>query len=253
MNYRLDTASKTQHDRLAGAPRHTCRRSVVSLRQVFRLAVLLGVALSISCNPTAVTVLQVTFNNDTIGSPPAVTQDIGTLAFNAAAGKIKVVATPGPGVPSTKWVQITEDALRCNFSRVDGTGNYGVLASVFIPSSTAGIVTVSFQPDFEPQSAVNFLHLDFMPEGDVRIDDSIRFGQFPKDKLFTLSVKLAITSTNATAEITLFGTGASGSKTVNVNPQLMVPARRFGAVRLFMGFEQRGTFFAKDIIVTRTQ
>jgi hypothetical protein len=53
------------------------------------------------------------FNNDTVGSPPAVNQNIGTLSFNAAAGRIKVVATPAPDVPSTKWVQITEDALRC--------------------------------------------------------------------------------------------------------------------------------------------
>jgi hypothetical protein len=114
-------------------------------------------------------------------------------------------------------------------------------------------VTLQFVPDFDPQGSVNFMHIDFMSEGDVLIDDGVRFGQFPKDRPFTLSVKLAITDTNATAEITLFGTGASGSRTVNVNPQLMVPARRFGGVRFFMGFQQRGTFFGKDIIVTRTQ
>lgn len=44
----------------------------------------------------------------------------------------------------------------------------------------------------------------------------------------------------------------SGSTTANVDPQLMTPARRFGGVRFFMGFQQGGTFFVKDIIVTRT-
>lgn len=248
MNYSSDIARLPQHDRPA---EQTRVQRVVRLRNVLVLAVLLALALSTSCNPSAVTVFQASFNNDTVGSPPAVNQSIGTLTFNAGAGKIKVVNTPAPGVTSTKWVQITEDSLRCNFSRVDGPGNYGILASLVIPSTTTGIVSMSFQPDFDQQ--VNFMHIDFMPEGNVRVDDGpTRFGQFPKDKNFTVSVKLAITSTNATAEITLFGTGASGTQTVPVNPQLMVPARRFGAVRFFMGFQQRGTFFVKDIIVTRT-
>ncbi len=241
----------THIDADAASRQHTCVQSVVRFRNLPGLALLLGLALSISCNPTAVTVLEATFNNDTVNSPPAVNQSIGTLTFNAGAGTIKVVQTPAPGVTSTKWVQITQDALRCNFSRVDGLGNYGVLASFVIPSTTKGIVSLAFQPDFNQE--VRFLHIDFMPEGNVRVDDgATRFGQFPKDKNFTVSVKLAITNTTATAEITLFGTGASGSTTVNVDPLLMVPARRFGAVRPFMGFQQPGTFFVKDIIVTRT-
>ncbi len=194
----------THIDADAASRQHTCVQSVVRFRNLPGLALLLGLALSISCNPTAVTVLEATFNNDTVNSPPA-----------------------------------------------DGLGNYGVLASFVIPSTTKGIVSLAFQPDFNQE--VRFLHIDFMPEGNVRVDDgATRFGQFPKDKNFTVSVKLAITSTTATAEITLFGTGASGSTTVNVDPLLMVPARRFGAVRPFMGFQQPGTFFVKDIIVTRT-
>jgi hypothetical protein len=223
---------------------------VVRFRNVLGLALLLGLTLGNSCNPTAVTVFQASFNNDTVGSPPAANQDTGTLTFNAAAGKIKVVNT-APGASSTKWVQITEDSLRGNFSRVDGPGKYGFLASLVIPSTTGGTVSLAFQPDFDQQ--VQFMHVDFMPQGNVRVDDgSTTFGQFPKGKPFTVSVKLNITSTNGTAEITLFGTGASGSTTVNVNPILMTPAKRFGAVRFFMGDQQHGTFFVKDIIVTRT-
>ena len=96
------------------------------------------------------------------------------------------------------------------------------------------------------------MHIDFMPEGDVRIDDGARFGHYPKNANFTVNVKFTITNTTATAEITLFGTGASGDTTATVNPQLMTPAKRFGALRFFMGDQQHGTFFVKDIIVTRT-
>ena len=244
MNYSLNIARSTKSKR----PRV---RKAIRLRNILGLALLLTLALSTSCNPTAVTVLEATFNNDTVGSPPSSNQAIGTLTFNAGGGRIRVVQTPAPGVPSTKWTQITEDALRCNFSRVDGPGNYGILASIVIPSTTTGIVSLGFQPDFDQQ--VQFMHIDFMPEGNFRVNDSTaRFGQFPRDKSFTVSVKLNITSTTGTAEITLFGTGASGNTTATVDPQLMVPAKRFGALKFFMGFQQHGTFFVKDIIVTRT-
>lgn len=244
MNYSANTARLTQ-------PNRSSVWRAIRFRNILGLTLLLALALSTSCTPTAVTVFQASFNNDTIGSPPNVNQDTGTLLFNAPGGKIKVVDKPAASVTSTKWVSITEDSLRGNFSRVDGPGNYGCLGSVFIPSTTSGIVTLAFQPDNPPPLA-HFLHLDFMPEGDVRIDDGERFGHYPKDGNFTVSVKLNITSTNATAEITLFGTGASGAKTVNVNPLLLGAAQRFGAVRFFMGDQQHGTFFVKDIIVTRT-
>lgn len=237
-------------DSRQGATQYAHVWRVVGLRNVLWLVLLLSLGLSSSCNPSAVTVFQATFNNDTIGSPPAVNQDVGTLTFNAGAGRIKVVNTPVAGITSTKWVQITEDALRCDFARVDGPGNYGFLGSIVIPHTTTGIVSLAFQPDFDQQ--VEFMHLDFMPEGDVRIDDGARFGQYPKDGNFTVNVKLSITNANATAEITLFGTGASGHTTANVNQQLMLPARRFGAIKFFMGDQQHGTFFVKDIIVTRT-
>lgn len=204
------------------------------------------------CESSGVTVLQATFNSDTPGSPPAFNQAVGTLTFNPAAGRITVEDAPRSSLPN-KWVAIREDALRATFSQFNGLGKYGFIASLYMPASTTGIATVQFEPFDDPSSFVNFFHLDFMPEGDVRIDDGVRFGKFPRDKPFAVSVKLEITQTSGTAEITLFGEGASGDKKVNISPSLLVPARRFGGVRFWMGFQQHGIFFADDIIVTRTQ
>jgi hypothetical protein len=137
------------------------------------------------------------------------------VATDLGAGTVIVVSAPVTGLPENKWVRIShptgqtpQTALKGSFSRFDGTGNYTLLASLYIPSGT-GAVTVQFEPFGEgPTSYLNFMHLDFMPEGDVRIDDSsVRFGQFLRDQAFALSVNLVITATTATARITLFGTG----------------------------------------------
>ena len=162
---------------------------------------------------------------------------LGLLLLSAACNS----TTPSP-----------QTAMRGDFSRFDGVGNYTLLASLFIPSG-AGVVTVQFEPFGEgPTSYLNFMHLDFMPEGDVRVDDgAVRFGRFPRDQVFALSVNVVITATTATAQITLFGTGASGSADVSVNPSLLAVARKFGAVRFWMGFQSQGSFFVDDILVTR--
>jgi hypothetical protein len=79
----------------------------------------------------------------------------------------------------------------------------------------------------------------------VRVDDGpVRFP-------FALAVGLNITATTATAHISLFGAGASGTQDVNVSPILLPLAPRFNAVRFWMGFQWQGSFFVDDIIVTR--
>ena len=219
------------------------------------LALLSGLS---ACGST--TVLQVNFNSDTAGSPPAPAQATGTVSLAPGAGTITVVPAPAPGLPANKWARIShptqpspETVMRCTFSRFDGPGNYTLLASLFMPSGT-GAATVQFETfNGSTSSAPSFLHLDFMPEGDVRIDDSAtRFGHFPRDQTFALSVNLVITGAAATAHMTLFGPGASGSQDYNINPAFLSIARQFGAMRFWMGFQWQGAFFVDDILVTRS-
>ncbi len=233
-------------------------RRAGSLRVVLRLgAVLWLLLLATACNST--TVLQANFDSDTAGSTPAANQATGTVSLAPGAGTITVVDAPAPGLAATKWVRLShltppspETVMRCNFSRFDGAGNYSLLASLYIPSGT-GAVTVQFE-SFRGNvlSSPSFLHLDFMPEGDVRIDDSsVRFGRFPRDQPFTLSVNLDITSTTATARFTLFGASASGTHEMNINPAWLAVAREFGAVRFWMGYQWQGPFYVENILVTR--
>jgi hypothetical protein len=213
----------------------------------------IGLLLLSSCKST--TVLLANFKNDNIGSAPGATQPTGTVSLNPGAGSITVVAAPKPNQPANKWALIShpsapspETTLTGIFSKFFGTGKYGLLVSLHIPSG-AGVVTVQFESF---NQAASFMHLDFMPEGNVRIDDTnVTFGHFPHDGNFVLSVNLNITSTTATAEIALLGAGASGNITTNVQPLFLNVAKQFGAVMFWVGFQHKASFFVDDILVTR--
>jgi hypothetical protein len=217
--------------------------------------VMMGLLLS-SCSST--TVLLANFKNDTIGSSPATAQPTGTVSVEPGAGTVTVVAAPRPELPSNKWAGISHPFAQTNLTQIKGkftqfgTGNYGLLASLHIPSGS-GVVTVQFEAsDKSPLPFGDFMHLDFMPEGDVRIDDTnVRFGHFPRDENFVLSVNLVITATSATAEISLLGGEASGSTNVNIGANVLPLARQFGAVTFQVGSFHKATFFVDDIVVTR--
>jgi len=235
----------------------TAQLAGLLLRTLILCSVPVLLLLGTACAST--TVLQANFNADTLGSPPAPAQGVGTVSVDPGGGAVTVVAAPAPALPANKWVQIShpiapspQTGMRGDFAQFFGAGNYSLLASLYIPSGT-GAVTVAFEPIGFPESSyTNFMHLDFMPEGDVRVDDGpVRFGHFPRDQPFALAVGLNITATTATAHISLFGTGASGTQDVNVSPILLPLAPRFDAVRFWMGFQWQGSFFVDDVIVTR--
>ncbi len=207
-----------------------------------------------SCKST--TVLLANFNNDHIGSPPAPNQATGTVSVTSGGGSV-IVTSPNDTIKSKKWCGISHPfnnsdptELTGNFTQF-GKGKYGLLASLYIPVTE--VVTVQFEASKQsPLPFGPFLHLDFMPEGDVRIDDGThRFGQFPRNQNFVLSVNLNITDVAATAEITLLGANASGNTTVQISQNVLPLARHFGAVKFWVGFQHRATFFVDDIIVTR--
>jgi hypothetical protein len=217
---------------------------------------LLGGLAAVLAGCASQTVLLASFNSDPVGSPPAHAQSVGTVSIDAAApGSVRVVP-PLPGT-SSNWVQVIHPdpavptAVRGEFNAFKGEGTYGLLAAMFIPSRT-GVVTLQFEPFGRPVSDyLSFLHLDFMPDNTVRIDDGqTHFGSFPRDQLFTVSVRLDIKASGSTAHMQLFGTGASGSLDYNILPPFQNLSRQVGAVRFWMGFPHVGNFDVDDILVT---
>jgi hypothetical protein len=204
------------------------------------------------------TLFQSAFTQNTIGAPPPAAQAVGTVTLAGAPGSIVVVEPPPGASPSERWVKISRNGqnapittMLCNFSQFRGDGTYSLIAVLFIPSN-AGLATVEFDTSAQGQPpGIGFLHLDFLQNNTVRINDDAGnvWGTFPRDQFFSLAVTLEITPQSATAHMSLFGTGASGNKDFNVTPLSL--ARQLGAVKFWMGFPWQGSFDATDIVVTR--
>lgn len=212
------------------------------------------------CAPT--TVFKSNFDPSVIGQPPAHAQAVGTADVS---GSVVVVAPPV--LPSGKWVAIRRAAtptgqnpsplaiFQGNWVKSQGPGIYTFSTVLHMPSGNNNVATIQFDRFGWPVSDVTggFLHIDFLPDNTVRIDDkdNTKFGQFPRNQVFIVQVTLNINPTAPTARVVLSGAGASGETTYAITTPIFVSwAQQFGAVKLWMGFPWTGEFDATQIVVT---
>jgi hypothetical protein len=242
---------------------HASLRALSIVQRIFALGSI-GFLLLLLAGCGSTTLFQSSFNS-AVNSPPLSNQLTGTVAVSGAPNSV-VVVSPPPNATGN-WVQIqriggaqtANPTLQCNLTQGQQDGTYGFVAVLYIPKGS-GLATVEF--DTSPQAgppSQGFLHLDFMQDNTVRIDDDGTqvFGTFPRDQFFTLSVGLTISSSAATAHINLFGTGASGAKDFNVvtNVYPLFLARQYGEVKFYMGsyggVPASELFDVSNIVVTR--
>lgn len=245
---------------LASTDRPTCIESSRSLwartkRRLLNCASLAAVFFLAGC--ASDTLFQSNFDPTPIGQPPAHVQQVGTANVDGPSGSVVVIAPPT--TPSGKWVQISRSngpsvsGMQGNFSQFRGDGVYTFSTILYIPSRS-GLATVQFETFNQPTSTVSsFLHLDFMQDNTVRLDDNdaTKFGSFPRDQAFIVQVTLNINATTQTAHIVLSGAGAAGQTDYNILPPFIPMAHQFGAIRVWMGFPWTGSFDATQIVVTR--
>jgi hypothetical protein len=197
------------------------------------------------------------FNGTAINQPPATAQPVGTAHVDGPAGSVKVIAAPVP--PANQWVQVSRPngpavaGMQGKFSQFKGDGEYTFSAMMFMPAQS-GVATVQFEPFInQPSDLLSFLHLDFMPDNKVRIDDNdaTKFGTFARNEPFIVQVSLNINATQSTAHIVLAGANASGVKDHTIQSPFQNLSRQFGAIRIWQGFPHTGAFDATNITVTR--
>jgi hypothetical protein len=215
------------------------------------------VLLSAACSST--TVLLANFNAESLGGPPAATQPTGTLEFKDGAGSVRVVSPPTGDNVGKQWLRVShptvgpsavETVMRARFDTFHGAGKYNLVAAVFIPTGT-GAVSLDLETiNGSITSSPNFLHLDFMPENNVRLNDNDgdRFGSFPRDTSFVLTILVDSTVAPPTVRISLLGGGGATGQRDLVLPSI---AGSFGAVRWWIGFQWKGEFFIDDVLVTK--
>lgn len=201
------------------------------------------------------TLFKSNFDQGVVGQKPAAAQAVGTAALDGPAGAVLISQVAGQ---NGKWVKVTRGAnqtsvsgFQGNVATFKGDGNYTFATTMFMPTG-AGTSTVQFEKLGQPISQpLAFLHLDFLPNNKVRIDDDegTQFGVFPRDKPFLVQVTLNIGNPSSTAHVVLAGDGASG--TADRTIQIQTLAHQFGAVRLWMGFPHTGSFHAANVSLTR--
>lgn len=205
----------------------------------------------------AETLFRSDFDVTPAGQPPATAQPVGTAHPFGPAGSVVVV--PPPVTPSGKWVRIRRPdgpdvaGLQGRFAATAGDGTYTFSATMFMPTG-AGVATVQFEAfDAQPSTPSGFLHLDFLQDGTVRVDDddAATFGAFPRDQPFIVQVTLRIGAPASTARIVLAGADASGEREHTVRAAFQARSRQFGAIRIWQGFPHTGAFDATNIAVTR--
>lgn len=207
------------------------------------------------------TLFQSNFDPTPVNQPPSSVQKVGTANIFGAAGSVIVVAPPV--APSGKWVQISRAhnaeapvaGVQGNFSKFSGHGTYTFSTILFLPSASPvnNVATIQFESFGQPVDTLSsFLHIDFLQDNHVRIDDneSTKFGSFPRDQAFIVQVTLNINASLPTAHIVLSGANASGEVDYTILPAFRTMARQFGAIRIWMGFPWSGSFDATQIVVT---
>jgi hypothetical protein len=135
-------------------------------------------------------------------------------------------------------------------SHPPGDGVYIFAATLFL-TPASDVASISF----ETVDGREFMHLDFMRENTVRIDDGIEFGSFPRDQPFIVQVTLKINGsapTATTARIALGGADTSGDQEYTIAPGFnQFLSRQFAAIRLWQGWPFVGVFDATNIVVKR--
>lgn len=229
-----------------------------SMRQPF-VAMLPFFAILLLASCKSETLFKSNFDATAVDQPPAQAQAIGTVNMDGPAGSVVVVASPV--TTGGKWAKITRvsnatsvSALQCNNTKLAGAGQYNFSSVLFIPKGNTGPATLQFEQFSQPVGTPSgFLHLDFMPDGQIRLDDDdkTKFGHYPSDSAFMVQVTLNINANVQTAHIVLAGAGASGILDYNILSHFGTMAQQFGAVRLWMGFPWVGSFDATTIVVTK--
>ncbi len=95
------------------------------------------------------------------------------------------------------------------------------------------------------------MHIDFTPNNTLRIDDTVDAGSFVHEQVFLLQVTLNISITQSTAHVVVSGGGATGDRNYTMPPPFHNRSLQFGAIRLWKGAGNTGSFDATNIVVTR--
>lgn len=213
-------------------------------------AALLSIAVLSGCNTTSLYLD--TFSSAT-GSPPAQPQ-IGT---STVSGNVIVYPDPTGTNAAAHWLQLTrpaptETASYIGTLKASVTAKGGINFVAYVPSTSPIDVSVYFEPSSGPQGAP-LLHVDLLPNGNIRLNDSNVVGTFKFDHLVGFFISFDLQASPPTATVLIRGGGQDASTTVPVPTSLA--GFGFGKIEVDAPFEgvkaPSGYFFINEVVATR--
>jgi hypothetical protein len=192
-----------------------------------------------------------------IGQPPAPPQT-GTSTSSGAPLAVIAEDPQNPGSGS-RWLRLSRT------NPVEGGGQYigtftqsvtqgGVNLVGFIPQSSRIMMTVYYESG-PPLEGVPLLHIDMLPTGQIRINDTTIAGTFRFDQLIGFFVGFDLTGSSPSANVLVRGGGEDASLTVPI--PAFAASRGLGRVRILAPFEgvhaPNGSFLVDEILATTPQ
>ena len=194
------------------------------------------------------------FDAAAVGAPPA-PPATGTSTFT---NNVVIASNPQNVGSSDRWLRISRTVATQgggqyigNFTQNLSQKKGSIDLVGFIPQSSKIMMTVFLESGPPPHAPL--LHIDLLPAGEIRINDTQVAGTFKFDHLVGFFITLDLTSPSPNAEILIRGGGTDAALNVPIAPPNTANFG-FGRVRIFAPFEgenaPNGAFLVNDIIAT---
>jgi hypothetical protein len=122
----------------------------------------------------------------------------------------------------------------------------------FIPKASPIMMTVFFEAK-APAPPVPLLHIDLLPNGNIRLNDSTIAGTFAFDTLIAFIVNFDLSG--AAPKASVFVSGGGNNASIDVPVSANAAGFGLGRVRVFAPFEgvnaPAGAFLVNDLLATK--
>jgi hypothetical protein len=194
------------------------------------------------------------FDPAAVGQPPA-PPAVGT---STTSGEVVVAANPQDPGSTDRWLRLARPVPTQAGGEYVGTltETLTTKASValvgYIPKVSPIMMTVFFEPR-APAPPVPLLHIDLLPNGNIRLNDSTIAGTFKFDTLIGFSVSFDLNAAGPKASVLIRGGGNDAS--IDVPVPVNAASFGLGRIRVLAPFEgvnaPAGAFLVNDLLATR--
>ena len=196
------------------------------------------------------------FNDAPLGSPPGVPA-IGSATFS---GSVSIVADPVDGDATDRWLKLARPAPLAlseyigTFEHViDRTATAAFVA--YVPENAPIAQSTYFETPVVGSSAFSLLHIDLLPDGNIRINDSDIVGTYELGTVVGFLVSFDLAASPPVANILVRGGGEDASTTVPLENAIV--GFGLGRIRYFAGFAgvnaPSGHFLVDEVAISDTE